>query len=158
MESKFNLGDRVQVVLLGLGDSEAGLSVGCEGVVHFVDQDREGPHVKFDTIPQQPDNRFWKNGALYMLDDQLIKVTRLILEPNEPAPVDHLAAVSAATLDCQRLLREYHRAKLSRDVAQDVLDEAEKLLRETGLELHHAHRSLSKAQHEAAGVPYDPNR
>ncbi|QJB21792.1 hypothetical protein XccvBFoX1_gp53 [Xanthomonas phage FoX1] len=156
MSSKFNIGDRVQVVLLGHGDFEAGLSAGCEGVVYFVDQDRNGPHVNFDTIPQQPDNFFWKNGARYMVDDQLIKVTRLIQEPNQPEPVDHLAAVSAATLDYQRLLREYHRATLSRDVAQRVLDEAEKLLRDTGRGLRDAYHALKKAHYDAAGVPISP--
>lgn len=156
MASKFNIGDRVQVVTLGLGDSEAGLSAGCEGVVYFVDQDRNGPHVNFDTVPKQPDNYYWKKGARYMNDNQLIKVPRLILEPNEPAPVDHLAAVSAATLDYQRALREHHRSMLSCDAAQRVLDEAEKLFRDTGRGLQDAYHALKKAHYDAAGVPLSP--
>ena len=155
MASKFNIGDRVQVVTLGQGDFEAGLSAGCEGVVYFVDQDRNGPHVNFDTIPQQPDNFFWKNGARYMVDDQLIKVTRLIQEPNQPEPVDRLAAVSAATLDYQRLLRETDEAYDEREAAAKVLAAAREKSNELHVRLENAAKALDVAHRAAAGVKRD---
>lgn len=162
MTSLFCEGDIVSVYSVTHGDASCNINVGDEGIVRGQwDGGSPGVYVEFSGALKQPNNYYWRNGARYMGDSQLRLVSRMAADkdqvpPSQPAEPDHLAAVSAATLDYQRLLREYHRATLSRDVAQDVLDEAEKLLRGTGRELKDAERALENAHYDAAGVPLSP--
>lgn len=76
-----------------------------------------------------------------------------LIDPPAPA-VDPVVAAAA---EVQRLLREQEEAKAECDAASAVAEAAEIKRRNIGKALADAHRALSKANHEAAGVEYVDN-
>lgn len=148
MDNKFEVGKRVEVVWLDSVDRNHGIEIGWKGVV-TENSDFGNPFVKFDNPTKAGITSGKRGDSILMLKRQLIESA----DPVQPH-TDHLSAVSAATLDYQRLLREYADAEKAKDAAYEALNAAEKLQRDTGLALNKARIALNKAHYDAAGVEF----